>query len=101
MVQSDRNIGTKLTKIREHMLSGSTCSNLREYEGASLSSQDLLHHEDSGIEISSMKKDDNLEDFLQRARKVSSIMSTIVITKLISAGFFRYKFFVCSHFNMC
>lgn len=49
-------------------------SNLRDYEGASLSSQNLLgHHEDRGIEISSIRKDDNLEgeDFLEKARKVS------------------------------
>ncbi|XP_071560873.1 uncharacterized protein [Temnothorax nylanderi] len=70
-VQSDQNIATKLTKIREHMLNESTCSNLKEYDGAPLSLQDLLqHHEDSGIEISSpIKKDDNSEDFLEKARK--------------------------------
>jgi len=56
-------------------MNGNTCSNLRKYEDVPLSSQELLqHHEDSGIEISSIKKDDNLEgeDFLERARKVSS-----------------------------
>ncbi|XP_011705984.1 PREDICTED: uncharacterized protein LOC105461199 isoform X2 [Wasmannia auropunctata] len=71
-MQSDQNIATKLTKIREYMLNEGTCSNLREYEDVSLSPQDLLqHHEDSGIEMSSIKKDDNLEgeDFLERARK--------------------------------
>lgn len=63
---------TKLTKIRDHTLNESSHSNVREYEDASL--QDLLrHHEDSGIDMSPMKKDDNLEgeDFLERARKVS------------------------------
>lgn len=70
------------------MLNESTCSNLREQEGTPLSSQDLLRlHEDSGIEISSMKKDDNLEgeDFLERARKVSLIefASEIVMMKLL------------------
>ncbi|KAM0731550.1 SEC14 domain and spectrin repeat-containing protein 1 [Formica fusca] len=48
-----------------------TRSDLREYED--VSSQDLLrHHEDSGIDMSPMKKDDNLEseDFLERARKL-------------------------------
>ncbi|XP_024868428.1 muscle M-line assembly protein unc-89-like isoform X5 [Temnothorax curvispinosus] len=69
-VQSDQNIATKLTKNREHMLNESTCSNLKEYDGEPLSSQDLLqHHEDSGIEISPIKKDDNSEDFLEKARK--------------------------------
>lgn len=50
----------------------SSRSNLKEYED--VSSQDLLrHHEDSGIDMSPIKKDDNLEgdEFLERARKVS------------------------------
>lgn len=54
------------------MLNDSSRSDLREYED--ISSQDLLrHHEDSGIDMSPVKKDDNLEgeDFLERARKVS------------------------------
>jgi len=85
-VQADQNIATKLTKIRKHVMNGNTCSNLREYEDVPLSSQELLqHHEDSGIEIASMKKDDNLEgeDFLERARKVSLIelANIIVMTK--------------------
>ncbi|KAL6428689.1 hypothetical protein ACFW04_007940 [Cataglyphis niger] len=69
-IQSDQYITTKLTKIREHMLNDSSRSDLREYED--ISSQDLLrHHEDSGIDMSPVKKDDNLEgeDFLERARK--------------------------------
>lgn len=73
-VQSNQNIATKLTKVREHTLNESTCSNLKEYkEGVLSSSKDFLqHHEDSGIEISSMKKNDNLEDeyFLEKARKL-------------------------------
>lgn len=70
-VQSDQNIATK---IREHVLDESTCSDLREYEDIPLSSQNLLrHNEDSEIKISSMKQDDNLEgeDFLEKTRKVS------------------------------
>lgn len=66
------NVCTKLTKVREHTLNER--SGFREYEDAALSTQDLLrHHEDSGIEMSPMKKDDNSEgeDFLERARKVS------------------------------
>ncbi|CAL1681894.1 unnamed protein product [Lasius platythorax] len=69
-VQSDQYITTKLTKIREHTLNESSRSNLKEYED--VSSQDLLrHHEDSGIDMSPIKKDDNLEgdEFLERARK--------------------------------
>lgn len=86
-VQSDQNNATTFTTIREHMLNENTCSNLRKYEGTPLSSQNLLqHHEDSGIEISPIKKDDNLEgeDFLERARKVSLIefASAIMSTKL-------------------
>ncbi|XP_018309582.1 uncharacterized protein [Mycetomoellerius zeteki] len=68
-VQSDQNIATK---IREHVLDESTCSDLREYEDIPLSSQNLLrHNEDSEIKISSMKQDDNLEgeDFLEKTRK--------------------------------
>ncbi|XP_039306302.1 uncharacterized protein LOC105193639 isoform X2 [Solenopsis invicta] len=71
-VYSDQNISKKLMKIQEHMLNESTRSDSREYEDASLPSQDLLRrHEDNRIEISSMKKDDNLEgeDFFERARK--------------------------------
>lgn len=84
-VQSDQNNATILTTIRDHMLNEGTCSNLRKYEAAPMSSQNLLqHHEDSGIEIS-MKKDDNLEgeDFLERARKVSLIefASAIMFTE--------------------
>lgn len=70
-IQSNQCMTTKLTKIRDHTLNESSRSNLREYEDASL--QDLLrHHEDSGIDMSPMKKDDNLEgeDFLERARKL-------------------------------
>ena len=69
-VQSDQNIATK---IREHVLNESTCSNLREYEDTPLPSQNLLrHHEDNEIKISSMQKD-NLEgaDFLEKTKKVS------------------------------
>lgn len=72
-VYSDQNISKKLMKIQEHMLNESTRSDSREYEDASLPSQDLLRrHEDNRIEISSMKKDDNLEgeDFFERARKL-------------------------------
>jgi len=72
--QLDQSITAKLAKIREHTLSDSSHSNLKE--GVSLSSQDLSrHHEDSGIEMSPMKKDDNLEgeDYLERARKVSTV----------------------------
>ncbi|XP_018338023.1 PREDICTED: titin-like isoform X4 [Trachymyrmex septentrionalis] len=68
-MQLDQN---NATKIREHVLNKSTCSNLKEYEDIPLPSQNLLrHHEDSEIEISSMKKDDNLEDedFLEKTRK--------------------------------
>ncbi|XP_014485705.1 PREDICTED: uncharacterized protein LOC106750117 isoform X2 [Dinoponera quadriceps] len=73
-VQSDQNIATKFAKVREHALNESSRSatGLREYEDVALSTQDLLrHHEDSGIEMSPMKKDDNSEgeDFLERARK--------------------------------
>ncbi|XP_072764140.1 uncharacterized protein [Anoplolepis gracilipes] len=67
-IQSDQCYTTKLAKIRDHTLNES--SNLREYEDKS--SQDLLrHHEDSGIDMSPVKKDDNFEgeDFLERARK--------------------------------
>ncbi|XP_012061613.1 PREDICTED: uncharacterized protein LOC105624873 [Atta cephalotes] len=67
-VQSDQNIATK---IREHVLNESTCSNLKEYEDTPLPSQNLLrHYEDSEIKISSMQKD-NLEDedFLEKTRK--------------------------------
>ncbi|KAL6255449.1 hypothetical protein P5V15_013784 [Pogonomyrmex californicus] len=61
-IQSDENITSKL------MLNKSVCSDLRENEGALLSSQDLSrHHEDSGIEMSPIKKES--EDFLERARK--------------------------------
>lgn len=59
-------------------MNGSLHSDLKEYEDVSLSSQDFLRrHEDSGIEMSPIKKDDNLEgeDFLERARKVSRIES--------------------------
>ncbi|XP_019884311.1 titin isoform X6 [Camponotus floridanus] len=69
-IQSDQCMTTKLTKIRDHTLNESSRSNLREYEDASL--QDLSrYHEDSGIDMSPMKKEDNLEgeDFLERARK--------------------------------
>lgn len=107
-IQSNQNISTKLTKIREHTLNESTCSNLREYEGATLSSQNLLrHHEDSGIEISSMKKDDNLEgeDFLERARKVSLIKfaNVIVMKKLLALTLdwlFSFQILVC-HILTC
>lgn len=48
---------------------------------STLSTQHSLmrHHEDSGIEMSPMKKDDNLEgdDFLERARKVSPLAPSI------------------------
>lgn len=70
-IQSDQCMTTKLTKIRDHTLNESSRSNLREYEDASL--QDLSrYHEDSGIDMSPMKKEDNLEgeDFLERARKL-------------------------------
>jgi len=81
-VQADQNIATKLTKIRKPIMNGNTCSNSREYGNVPLSSQELLHHENSGIEISSMKKNDNLEgeDFLERARKVSLIeLANIIV----------------------
>ncbi|XP_067210497.1 uncharacterized protein zormin isoform X3 [Linepithema humile] len=71
-IQPDENVTTKLTKIREHTLNETSRSDLKEYEDVSMSSQDFLRrHEDSGIEMSPIKKDDNLEgeDFLERARK--------------------------------
>lgn len=71
-IQSDQYITTKLTKLRDHTLNENLHSNLKEYED--ISSHDLLrHHEDSGIDMSPIKKDDNLEgeEFLERARKVS------------------------------
>lgn len=77
---------TKLTKIRDHTLNESSRSNLREYEDASL--QDLSrYHEDSGIDMSPMKKEDNLEgeDFLERARKVSLGYQDIMIRKNLIA----------------
>lgn len=61
-IQSDQNATAKFTKVREHALTESSRAALREHEEPSLSTQELLrHHEDSGIEMSPMKKDDNSE----------------------------------------
>lgn len=76
-VQSGQDVSTKLAKVRELALNENSRS---AYEDdPSLSTEDLLrHHDDSGIEMSPMKKDDSTEgeDFLERARKVSAIRSS-------------------------
>jgi hypothetical protein len=69
IVQPDQNVTMKLTKMN-----GTLHSDSKEYEDVPMSLQDILRrHEDSGIEMSPIKKDDNLEgeDFFERARKVS------------------------------
>ncbi|KAL0100113.1 hypothetical protein PUN28_019517 [Cardiocondyla obscurior] len=69
-IQLDQNVAMKLNIIRETPHE-STNANVKEYEDTPLSSQSFLQHEHSGIEMSSIKKNDTLEgeDFLERARK--------------------------------
>lgn len=79
-VQSDQNITTKFTNNENSR------SNLKEYEDVLLFSQDVSrHHEDSGIDMSPIKKDDNLEDdeFLEKARKVSPIENSPIIGRKV------------------